>query len=183
MSLTAKSSLRDVALAVGDALDKHGIKAVLSGGACASIHSDGAYSSFDLDFILTTRVTQSTLDTAMASADFKRSGDRYVHPRAPFWVEFPRGPLAVGGDHRIRPTIIRGTTGRTHALSATDSCRDRLAAFYHWDDRQSLEVAIQIARRRRLNLSLIRKWSSEEGKSEQFDEFLAHVRRRGSRVR
>lgn len=100
MSLTEESTLCDVALALGAALDRHGIGGGSDRGACASIHSDGAYSSFDVDFILTSRVRQPTLDEAMAEVGFDRAGDRYVHPRAPFWVEFPRGPLAVGGTTR-----------------------------------------------------------------------------------
>ncbi len=39
MTITKTSTLREVALTVGAALDRHGVKAVLSGGACASIHS------------------------------------------------------------------------------------------------------------------------------------------------
>ena len=57
------------------------------------------------------------------------------------------------------------------ALSAKDSCRDRLAAFYHWRDRQSLETAVLIALRHRVNLRKIREWSIEEGALESFEEF------------
>ena len=178
LTLSKRSGLRDVALAVGAALDRHGIRAVLTGGACASIHSEGAYTSLDLDFILTAKVTQPKLDAAMDEVEFVRKGDRYVHPRARLWVEFPRGPLAVGGDYKIRPTVIRGHAGRVKTLSPTDSCRDRLAAYYHWNDRQSLEVAVQIALRHRLNMTAIRKWSAGEDHAEQCDEFRRIVRNR-----
>lgn len=183
MILSTKSTLRDVALVVGTALDFHRIDAVLTGGACASIHSDGAHSSLDLDFILTRSVTQSDLDDAMADAGFARDGDRYVHSEAPFWVEFPRGPLAVGGDYRIRPVIVRDQAGRVQTLSPTDSCRDRLAAFYHWHDRQSLEVALQIALRHPVRMRAIQKWSTQEGGTEQFAEFRRELARRKSKSR
>ena len=178
MTITRKSTLREVALAVGAALDRHGVKAVLTGGACASIHSAGAYASLDLDFVLTRQTTQQTLDRALSDVGFSRSGDRYIHPDTQFWVEFPRGPLAVGGDYKIRPTTLRGRTGSVSTLSATDSCRDRLAAFYHWNDRQSLEVAVHIARRQKVNLRKIREWSEQEGRLDQFDEFRRRVRER-----
>ena len=178
MTLSKTSSLRDVALAVGAALDRRGIRAVLTGGACASIHSEGTYTSRDLDFILTGMVKQPQLDQAMAEVRFVREGDRYVHPRAPFWVEFPRGPLAVGGDYKIRPTVIHGPAGTARTLSPTDSCRDRLAAYYHWNDRQSLDVAVRIALRHRLNMATIRKWSAAEGHVGQFEEFRRIVRSR-----
>ena len=181
MTLSETSSLRDVALVVGASLEGHDISAVLTGGACASLHSDGAYSSLDLDFILTSAAKQSTLDEAMATVGFERRGDRYVHPHAPFWVEFPRGPLAVGGDYKIRPTTVQGDAGRVQTLSPTDSCRDRLAAFYHWNDRQSLDVAIQIALRHLVDIAAIRTWSEREGAAEEFQDFHRGLERQRTR--
>lgn len=57
-------------------------------------------------------------------------------------------------------------------LSATDSCRDRLAAFYHWKDRQALGAAVAIAANHALDLAKIRAWSRREGASEGYEEFL-----------
>ncbi|MBI4609542.1 MAG: hypothetical protein HY726_11090 [Candidatus Rokubacteria bacterium] len=176
MSITAHSSLSSVALQVGDALRRHGIRAVLTGGACASLHSGGGYYSVDVDFILLGHVTQAALDAAMASVGFKRTGDRYLHPRARFYVEFPRGPLAIGSDYRIRALEHRLGRARALVLSPTDSCRDRLAAFYHWNDRQSLAVAVSIALRNRVNLAAVRRWSITEGAERRFEEFLAELR-------
>jgi hypothetical protein len=184
VTITARSGLRAVALDVGDALRRHGIRAVLTGGACASLHSGGAYHSVDVDFIVLGRVTQAALDAAMASAGFARRGDRYVHPRVPFYVEFPRGPLAIGADYHVTPVEHRRRRARALALSPTDSCRDRLAAFYHWNDRQSLQVAVSIALRNRVSLVAIRRWSRAEGAEQGFKEFLAELkiaRRRRSR--
>ncbi|MBI2199353.1 MAG: hypothetical protein HYU42_12270 [Candidatus Rokubacteria bacterium] len=177
MILTTRSSLGAVALAVGGALRRHGIPAVLTGGACASLHTRGAYQSRDMDFILVGATTQARLDTAMASVGFARKGDRYVHPRVVFYVEFPRGPLAIGSDYRIAPVERRGRHGRALILSATDSCRDRLAAFYHWNDRSSLDVAVAIALRSPVRLATVRRWSIAEGFTAGFAEFLREVRR------
>ena len=181
MTITRRSTLRDVALAVGHAMTRRGIRAVLTGGACATIYSEGRYISADLDFILDGRVRQVDLDAAMGDVGFQRDADRYVHPRSPFWVEFPRGPLAVGGDPNVRPVDLRGPAGRTLALSPTDACRDRLAAFYHWDDRQSLAVAAEIASRQRVKLGTIRTWSDREGYPDRFEEFLREVSKKKSR--
>ena len=182
MTLSKESTLRDVALAVGASLDRHGISAVLTGGACASIHSDGAYTSNDLDYVLRNAVRQETLEKAMAEIGFTLKGDRFVHPEVQFWVEFPRGPLAVGSDYKIHPTLVRGPAGRTLALSPTDSCRDRLAAFYHWNDRQSLEVAIQIALRKPVDLEAVRKLSRREEADEKFREFLDRFEQRKAKA-
>ena len=184
MKVAARASLGDVALQVGDALRRHGIRAVLTGGACASLHTGGVYHSVDMDFIVLGHVTQAALDAAMAAVGFRRTGDRYVHPRVPFYVEFPRGPLAIAGDYRIRPVEHRRRHARALVLSPTDSCRDRLAAFYHWNDRQSLAVAVAIALPNRVNMTAIRRWSIAEGAEPRFHEFLADLksaRRRRSR--
>jgi len=94
-----------------------------------------------------------------------------------FIVEFPRGPLGIGEDLDIRPVWrIRGAA-RTLALSATDSCRDRLAAFYHWRDRQALAAAVSIAARHPVVMKRVREWSGSEGHHDGFEEFLTELRR------
>jgi hypothetical protein len=184
VTIRRTSSLSTVASSVGDALRRAGIRAVLTGGACASIHSAGKYSSVDADFILEGEVERGQLDAALATLGFQRAGDRYVHSETPFYVEFPRGPLAIGADDRIRPIERVSGNRRYLALSATDSCRDRLAAFYHWNDRQSFDVAILIARRNRVRWSVIERWSRAEGFGERYEEFLKSARRaRGARSR
>jgi hypothetical protein len=96
------------------------VVAVLTGGACAAIHSGGMHQSVDVDFVLSGRILQDQLDEAMASAGFVRRRDRYVHPSHEVFVEFPRGPLAIGEDTGIRPRRL--TRGRhiLLALSPTD---------------------------------------------------------------
>ncbi len=171
------SGLEDVAVTVSAALGRHGVSAALTGGACASLWSGGRYSSLDLDFIVTAPATRRALEDAMASVGFVRHGDRYVHSDVRFWVEFPRGPLAIGSDLSIRPVEIRLGLRRVRGLSATDSCRDRLAAFYFWSDRQSLQVAIWIALQNRVDLRRVRKWSLEEGHEAGFEEFVGALKR------
>ncbi len=177
MRLTRRSSLATVAAAVARALEEHSVSAVLTGGACASLQSDGAYYSTDLDFVLVAATTQRRLDDAMASVGFRRDGQQYRHARARFFVEFPRGPLAIGSDVSIKPASRTTAAGRVRLLSATDSCRDRLAAFYHWSDRQSMRAAIKVAVHRRVDLPAIREWSRREGMRERFEEFEQELRR------
>lgn len=177
MTIGAHSTLRQTVAAVSRALRTHGIAAALTGGACASVHSDGDYVSHDLDYILLAAVRQPALDAALASEGFRRDGDRYVHPESPFFVEFPRGPLAIGDDDVVSPVVFKVGATAVLGLSATDSCRDRLAAFYHWDDRQSLDAAVKVARRRRVDLRRIRTWSQREGQAAKYEEFVTELRR------
>ena len=178
MKITARTPLRGVAFAVGRALAQHGIRAVLTGGACASLYAAGRYHSDDLDFVLEDRVEVANLDRAMASVGFVRDANRFVHSRSDFWVEFPRGPLAVGADLDVRPIGWREPAGSVLALSSTDSCRDRLAAYFHWNDRQSLETAVAIATHNKVDLDRIGRWSAGEGHSARFEEFANLLSRR-----
>jgi hypothetical protein len=181
MKLTERSGVRQVAASVSGALAQSGIRAVLTGGGCASIYTDGLYKSVDLDYVLQSAVTQFNLDNAMANAEFERQENQYFHPRARFYVEFPPGPLGIGKDYRIVPIELKIGNSTVLALSSTDSCRDRLAAFLHWRDQQNLRTAVQIALRREVDLELIRSWCVSEGVPRGFDEFarnLEIVRRR-----
>lgn len=178
MNITRRSSLRDVAAAVGRSLREAGFDAVLTGGACATIYSRGAYVSHDLDFIVRAGGGRAALDAALGGVGFKRAHDRYVHPATPFFVEFPRGPLSIGNDTNIRPVDLKIGRITIPALSATDSCRDRLAAFYHWSDRQSLRSAVDIALHATVNMAAVRKWSEREGSSDKFAEFQGELARR-----
>ena len=135
MRLSKRSGLADVARCVATALRSAGIRAVLTGGACASLYTRGGYQSSDLDFVIQNAVSETQLDKAMNSIGFERVGNQYEHPEAPFFIEFPAGPLEIGGDLRIQPVEYKIKRTVVPALSAADSCRDRLVAFYHWDDR------------------------------------------------
>ncbi len=54
-------------------------------------------------------------------------------------------------------------------LSPTDCVKDRLAAYYHWNDRQSLEQAVLVCKDNDVDLKEIGRWSLNEGMSEKFN--------------
>ncbi len=73
MNITAKSTLAQVAACVARALSRARIRAVLTGGACATVYSKGEYQSSDLDFVLQSAVTHRELDEVMGSIGFRRT--------------------------------------------------------------------------------------------------------------
>jgi hypothetical protein len=178
LKLSKRSSLADVAVATGDALRRAGIRAVLTGGACANLYSGGVYQSSDADFVLAGHCSTNDVDRALSTLGFAREGDHYVHRLISFFVEFPSGPLGIGRDLSIRPVWRSRRAAKTLALSATDACRDRLAAFYFWNDLQSLAAAVAIAMRNRVAFVKVRAWSRSEGHAEGYIVFLAELRRR-----
>ena len=141
LRITKRSSLADVAVAVGDALRRAGIHAVLTGGACANMYLAGVYASLDADFVISGSVTLAQLDQSLAELGFTQSRDPLRPPARSFLVRNSKGPLGIGEDFKIHPVWRTRRGARTLALSATDACRDRLAAFYYWNDRQALGAA------------------------------------------
>jgi len=65
-------------------------------------------------------------------------------------------------------------------LTPTQCVMDRLAAFYHWQDRQALDQAVAVAGAQDVDLDAVRRWSSDEGQGERFAEFLRAIRRSSS---
>ena len=62
--------------------------------------------------------------------------------------------------------------GTIKMLRPIDCIKDRLAGFYHWDDRQGLEQALEVCSEiREIDLAELEHWSKNEGFSEKFEEF------------
>jgi hypothetical protein len=58
------------------------------------------------------------------------------------------------GDQRVAHAVERKTLpGSLRLLSQTDCVKDRLAAFFHWNEQQSLEQATLVAKAQKVNLA------------------------------
>jgi hypothetical protein len=66
-----------------------------------------AYQSADADFVLTLEVDRKKIVEVMPALDFGSVSGTWVHPRTILTVEFPAGPLAVGGELITRYDTIR----------------------------------------------------------------------------
>jgi hypothetical protein len=169
-------STEELAGLVCHTLREAGVTVTLTGGGCVTIWSRGKYVSYDLDFIEEGIVRRKTIRDALAPLGFQEKGRHFVHPRAKFFVEFPNGPLMVGAQ-RIEQVALRETSvGSLRLLSPTDSVKDRLAAFFHWNDRQSMEQAVLVAQAQTVDLEDIRRWAISEGHATKFRLFEAATR-------
>ena len=54
---------------------------------------------------------------------------------------------------------------------------DRLAAFYHWNDYESLEQALLVARCQDIDLAKVQAWSEKEGMLEKFRLFKRKLKK------
>lgn len=161
-------SLGELAAFVCAHLMKHGMTAVLSGGACVAIYSDNRYRSFDLDFIENVPTSRKQIAIVLGEIGFVEKHRYFVHPDTDFFIDFPAGPLAVGSEPVQKVLEMEFSTGRLALLSPTDCVKDRLAAFYHWKDRQCLEQALLVAGTRKIDLKEVERWSAVQGKSAEF---------------
>ena len=150
-------------------LREKGIEVVLSGGAAVAIYSNNKYVSKDLDLINVYGVQRRRIRDAMKEIGFYEEGRYFQHPDSQFFVEFPPGPLTIG-EEPVKEFIEKKiSTGILKMISPTDCVKDRLAAYYHWGDQQSLLQASLVAQRNKINLDAIKKWSLAEGKLEEFE--------------
>lgn len=95
-------------------------------------------------------------------------GRYFKHKDSPFIIEFPPGPLSVGGEPVKEIVDLKFATGILKAISPTDCVKDRLAAYYYWGDQQCLAQAILVASANKVNLKEIERWSKAGGKADEF---------------
>jgi hypothetical protein len=112
----------------------------------------------DLDLIDLLHTTRRQLRQVLAEIGFTE-------------LEFPSGPLAVGNEPVSKIDEIHLETGILRLLSPTDCVKDRLAAFYHWNDRQCLQQALWVALEHGVDWNEIDRWSRREGAVEKLEVF------------
>lgn len=176
--IDAGSSLTDVSFAVCTAFDARGMQAVLTGGSAASFYAPNRYTSNDADFVVTVS-GGLRVDDVMPALGYSREGRIFAHPSSAYTVEFPSGPLAIGGEIIRSWHTERRKKQILHVLHRTDSVRDRLCGYYFWNERQSLRLAVTVAKSGPVDFDLIRRWSRREGNGEKFAEFIRALERSG----
>lgn len=177
MKPVGEMTIGELAAFVCTHLKNNGINVVLSGGACVSLFTENEYQSFDLDFIENVVTSRKKIREVLQKIGFIEEHRYYKHPDTKFFLEFPPGPLSIG-DEPVREIIEKEfSTGVLKLLSPTDCVKDRLAAYYHWNDRQSLQQAILVAQTCDIDHDEIERWSIKEGKSREFADIRGRLRR------
>ena len=148
MGISAKTTAVELAALVSLALEASGIPATLSGGGAVSIYTQNLYQSKDLDFVSSER--RDRLAEALSPLGFELASDRrhFAHPATSLYVEFPPDLLQFGNkdvSHKDVP-VMETEWGPLRVITATHSVMDRLAAYWHWNDRQSWDQAVLVAR-------------------------------------
>lgn len=166
-------TLKELAGYVSEELRKRGIETILVGGACVTIYSENRYQSHDLDYI--TYDDMRKVKRALLELEFTEKDGYFQHHGCQCFVEFVSPPAAVGNEAIREFSSINTVFGKIRLLHPVDSVKDRLSSFYHWNDKQGLEQAINICLEQDIDLSEVEKWSLLEKQPENFLIFIKRL--------
>jgi len=172
MKQIADMSRVELAAYIQDSLQREGVRVVLSGGSAVSFFSSEKYVSKDLDLVNVHFAKRSKIKAVMETIGFQEQGRYFVSPETQFLVEFPDGPLSVGEEPVKEVKEFELSTGTLWIVSPTDCVKDRLCAYYFWNDQQGLAQAVLVAESQEVDLKEIERWSNVEGKEREFQIFM-----------
>lgn len=171
-------SIGEFAAVIASHLQTKGISTVLTGGAVVSIYTNNRYMSYDADFI--SPADQKIIIKAMEELGFENHGREFRHKNTKFFVEFPTGPLAIGGEVIKAEGELKIKGHKLKLLSPTQSVMDRLAAYFHWNDLQCLDQAIWIAEKHPVQITKVKEWAKNEGEEKKFNIFFETLKKQTS---
>jgi hypothetical protein len=167
-------SLEDLVIVIGEFLKTKGVDIILVGGACVTIYSKNAYISGDLDLI--TYHDGKKVKQYLAELGFEFTASKYfVHKNTDYIVEFVNPPISIGNEPVHEFHNHKTSLGEIKLLTATDTVKDRLSAYYHWNDEQSLEQALLVVKEVDVDFENIRLWSEREAMTHKFQIFMNHL--------
>ncbi|NGX56737.1 MAG: hypothetical protein K1060chlam5_00983 [Candidatus Anoxychlamydiales bacterium] len=167
-----KITLEQLAAIISNKLTEHNIDSILVGGGCVSIYSKNRYQSYDLDFI--TYQDMKKVELALKELGFIKKNRHFEHKDCQYFIEFVSPPVAIGSEPVHKFEYHKTKLGTIKMLTPTDSIKDRLASYYHWNDLQGLEQALDICHEiKKIDLNEIKNWSEKEGYLNKFQRFLS----------
>lgn len=164
--------LKNLACLISETLIEHKISAILVGGACVSIYSENRYQSYDLDFATFDEL--KAIEKALKKIGFKKKGRSFSHENCPYLIDFVNPPITIGHEAVHHFKTLKTRFGSLQLLKPVDSIKDRLAAYFHWNDMQALEQAILVGKTHKFDMKDVRRWAKKEG----FLEKLRKIERR-----
>ena len=163
------TSIVELAVIIVNHLRQHDIRVVLVGGLAVEIYTENLYLTKDIDMVNTSYHPASAIHEAMAKIGFHKQGRVYVNKTTDICVEFPSAPLSVGEELIQETTIIEVGFGEIPILLAKDVIKDRLAAYFHWNDRPSLVQALAIMSNHSFNTEELKTFCLAEGRTDQYE--------------
>ncbi|MGL6162424.1 hypothetical protein [Microbulbifer sp.] len=168
----SRATITELAARVAEHLHNQGIEVVLVGGLAVEIYSENLYLTKDIDMVNTSYQTPAQLRDAMAQLGFTKQGRVFANASTDITVEFPPAPLSVGNELIEHTTTAELPAGRIPILRAEDVVKDRLAAFIHWQDTQSLVQATAVLLKHSLAPETFKAFCEREGSNTHYQKLL-----------
>ncbi len=165
----AHISLRDFAGFISEELRNRGVDTILVGGACVTIYTANRYQSYDLDYV--TYEDLRNVKKILTELGFTEKQKYFQHKDCPWLIEFVSPPVAVGAEFVTHFNNVKTPLGTIKMLLPIDSVKDRLASFYHWGDKMSLDQAVNICIDQKIDFDNLEEWSRHEKCEEKFKIF------------
>lgn len=136
--MSSMDEMTQLAVTIAEHLKGLGIEVVLVGGLAVSCYTDNKFLTKDIDLVDMTYSKPKAIHQAMEQLGFCKKGRHFVGKNTDIVVEFPSAPLAVGDEIILEYDTISTTSGTLPIIKAEDLIKDRLSAYFHWKDLQSL---------------------------------------------
>jgi hypothetical protein len=169
------TALANVAGAVAAALREIDHDPVVVGGSAATVHAPEAYRSDDVDMVVLGGVDDPrALTGAMEGIGFHLTpGHFFEHERSPYTVDFVPSPVAIGGDVISEFASVPTANGVLRVLHVEDVIKDRLNKYVCYADQEAFEVAVAVARSKRISLDRVAAFVKRQSVGVMADPFNA----------
>ena len=117
---------------------------------------------------------------AIEELGFKNTGGRlFENPKCRFLIDFPAPPVSIGDKPVSKFNNLKTRFGTICLLTPTDCIKDRLAAYFFWNDYQSFDQAVMVAKRNKIDFPEIKKWAEKQSELEKYEVFKKKCREEG----
>ncbi len=158
----------ELAALIANHLGKKDIKVVLVGGLAVEFYTKNIYLTKDIDMVDVSYQPPKVMHGAMAELGFLKEGKVYKNKSTNITVEFPSSPLQVGNDLIKETTTVSVANSELPILYVRDVVKDRLAAYFHWNDRPSLAQALTVMLCHDISPADVEAFCIREKDSEEF---------------
>ncbi|MBB3167725.1 hypothetical protein [Simiduia aestuariiviva] len=173
MTDISQFSMLQLAGYIAQHLKARNIDVVLVGGLAVACYTYNRYLTKDIDMVDISYQSPRALQSAMNALGFQKKGRVFVSDETDIVVEFPSAPLSVGDEFITNHTEFQTAQGAIPILQAIDVVKDRLAAYFHWQDKQSLVQALCIMLCHNISPNEVQKFCTREGSQEAFEKIAS----------
>jgi len=136
-----RGSLLEIAAQASANLEKAGIKVAVVGGSAVTAYAPEIYTSKDIDFAAINGTSRREFSSALAELGFKPRGRDFAHSATPYTLDLVADTPYVDQRPITEFQTLKTRFGPVRVYKFEDAIADRIAAFLHWGDSQSLDVA------------------------------------------